>query len=312
MVAGLAVIIVNYNTPELVSEAVASLLATRGEIPLEIVVIDNASRRGDLRAALAPHEARCAQEDVAAPVRLQVIYSERNLGFTGGNNLGIRNSSAPILMLLNSDATVCPGCLQSCLDYLAKHPEVGVLGPKLLDPQGTRQLSCRRFPSFRTALFNRYSFLTRLFPNNRWSQAYLMSDPSDTDEPRPVDWVSGAAMLLTRRVYDVVGPLDEAFFMYAEDVDYCLRVHQAGFEVHYLPRAEVVHRIAGSSRLVPFQTIWWRHRSMWTFYYKHYSRRIAFFDLITLAGISARALIKIAETALSGLRNRLKGEAQTP
>jgi len=306
----LAVIIVNYNTPELVARAITSLLDTRGEVKLEIIVVDNASNRGDLRAALAPLEASCAEDSSAAGVNLRIVSSEQNLGFTGGNNLGFRYSTAPVMMLLNSDAAVRPGCLQTCLDYLAKHPRVGVLGPKLLDPEGTRQLSCRRFPSFSTALFNRYSLLTRLLPSNRWSQAYLMSDPGEADEPKVVDWVSGAALFLTRRTYEIVGPLDEAFFMYAEDVDYCLRVHQAGLEVHYLPQAEIVHWIGGSSRYVPFQTIWWRHRSMWTFYYKHYSRRIAFFDLVTLAGISGRALLKIAETAVSRLTRRDAGSVQ--
>jgi hypothetical protein len=233
-----------------------------------------------------------------ADVVLQMIFSHENLGFTGGNNLGIKSATAPVLLLLNSDTIVKPGCLKTSLDYLSVHPEAGILGPKLLDPDGTRQLSCRRFPSFSTALFNRYSLMTRLFPDNPWSRAYLMSDPSEANEPRVVDWVSGAAMFVTRPALNSIGMLDENFFMYAEDVDFCLRANQLDFEVHYLPEAEIIHLIGSSSRHLPFRTIWWRHHSMWLFYYKHYSRRIAFFDWITLCGIFGRAVLKITDTAI--------------
>jgi len=296
MAADLSVIIINYNTPELTAGTVESLFATREKIGLEIVVIDNASTRGNLRSTLAPWQKRAKES--SGEVALQVHVSEKNLGFTGGNNLGLKHATAPVLLMLNSDTRVRPGCLKACLDYLAAHPEAGILGPKLLDPEGTRQLSCRRFPSFRTALFNRYSLLTRLFPRNPWSRDYLMNEPEESDEPRVVDWVSGAAMFITRQAFEEVGPLDETFFMYAEDVDYCLRAHRANYEVHFFPRAEIEHLIGGSSRTLPFKTIWWRHRSMWLFYYKHYSRRIAFFDLITLGGITARALLKIADTGI--------------
>lgn len=290
----LALVIINYNTPDLVVQAVESALATRESLRLEIIIIDNASFRGDLRTALEPLQERCPEG-----VSLQIIFSPHNLGFTGGNNLGLKQTTAPYLLLLNSDTLVKPGCLQRCVEYLRAHPQVGILGPKLLDPDGSRQLSCRRFPSFQTALFNRYSLMTRLFPGNPWSRAYLMSDPGDLEQPAAVDWVSGAAMFITRKAYETVGALDEDFFMYAEDVDYCLRVHQAGFEVHYVPDAEIVHLIGQSSAHLPFKTIWWRHRSMWTFYYKHYSRRVAFFDLITLGGIMARAVLKMAATGLA-------------
>jgi GT2 family glycosyltransferase len=305
----IAVAIVNYNTPELAALAARSAAedASASGLSARVVVVDNGSTRGDCAAALAPLVAHPPSGTSVACVR-----SERNLGFTGGNNLAFRHFDAPAdaVMLLNSDAEPRAGCLRACLDYLAAHPDVGVLGPKLLDPDGTRQLSCRRFPSFRAALFNRYSLATRLFPNNRWSRDYLMSDlDASANEPRAVDWVSGAAMLVSRRAFEELGPLDEAYFMYAEDVDYCLRARKAGFEVHYLPAAEVVHAIGESSRQIPFRTIWWRHKSMWTFYHKHYSRRVAFFDLLTMGGIAARALLKVAMATARRVATPAKREA---
>jgi GT2 family glycosyltransferase len=209
MAADLSVIIINYNTPELTAGTVESLFATREKLHLEIVVIDNASTRGDLRSALAPWQKRAKES--RGEVALQVTFSEKNLGFTGGNNLGLKQATAPVLLMLNSDTRVRPGCLKACLDYLAKHPEAGILGPKLLDPEGTRQLSCRRFPSFRTALFNRYSLLTRLFPRNPWSRDYLMNEPEESDEPRVVDWVSGAAMFITRQAFGKSVPWTRPF-----------------------------------------------------------------------------------------------------
>lgn len=311
----LAIVIINYNTPELVAGAVTSILETRELLPLEIVVVDNASTQGSLKESLSPIESRLSESSEGEQVKLRVIYSPTNLGFTGGNNRGIRETSAPLILMLNSDTLVRPGCLNRCREYMKENPEVGILGPKLLDPGGSRQLSCRRFPSFRTALFNRYSLFTRWFPNNPWSRAYLMMepsgiDPSEAEEHRAVDWVSGAAMFLTRKLYGAIGPLDESFFMYAEDVDYCLRAHEAGFEVHFFPEAEIEHLIGSSSQQLPFRTIWWRHQSMWTFYYKHYSRRIAFFDLMTLVGILLRSLIMIGEQSIQrGVRRSTRSES---
>jgi N-acetylglucosaminyl-diphospho-decaprenol L-rhamnosyltransferase len=305
----LAAVIVNFNTPELTARAAASLLDARDGLRLQILVIDNGSTRGDLAAALAPVRERLDRDpELAEAVAWEVIRSERNLGFSGGNNLGLarlKGGTPPPILLLNSDAEVRPGCLAKCVAWLRDHPADGVLGPKLLNPDGARQLSCRRFPSFQAALFNRYSLATRLFPNNRWSKRYLMSDiPEDETEPRAVDWVSGAAMVISPEAFEEIGPLDDDFFMYAEDVDYCLRARRAGFEVRYLPEAEVVHGIGKSSRQVPFRSIWWRHRSMWIFYYKHYSRGVAFFDLLTLAGIGGRAALKTLTEILSRATGR--------
>lgn len=304
MYLDLTVVIVNYNTAELTAGAVRSLVETRGNLSLEIIVVDNASTRGDVHCELAKVQPLLDRDQHRDRVFLKIIDSEKNLGFTGGNNVGLRQAAGSFVLLLNSDTIVQPGCLQKCVEYLRAHPEVGVLGPKLLDPDGQRQLSCRRFPSFKTALFNRYSFMTKLFPSNPWSRDYLMSDPSEAQEARPVDWVSGAALFISRRALDTVGLMDESFFMYAEDVDYCLRVHHHGLDVHYLPQAEIVHLIGESSKHLPLKTILWRHESMWVFYYKHFSRHVAFFDLITFAGIMIRAALKIVTEGISASANK--------
>jgi GT2 family glycosyltransferase len=290
----LSIIIINYNTHELVRDCLRSLLETAGDLKLEVFVVDNASQQQGIDKIYKEYDERFHERGH----QLELIKEEQNKGFTGGNNIGLKRATAPYLLLLNNDTIVHEGALATCLEYMKADDQVGVVGPRLLNPDGSHQHSCRRFPSFRTALFNRDSLLTRLFPRNPWSRAYLMPDASAATEPFDVDWVSGAAMFISRRCLARVGMLDEAFFMYAEDVDWCKRACDAGFRVVYEPRATITHLVGQSSRHLPKWTIIWRHRSMWTFYKKHYSRRVALFDLITLMGISARCLLRLTQAAV--------------
>ncbi|MES4792988.1 MAG: glycosyltransferase family 2 protein, partial [Chloroflexota bacterium] len=164
-------------------------------------------------------------------------------GFAAAVNRGIQEvAQADVLCLLNPDAELLDDGIFAAAHYLQSHPEIGVLGGRILNPDGSIQPSARAFPSHHNALFNRHSLLTKLFPHNRWSRQYLMTD-WDHHDTRPVDWVSGAFMLLHRRALQAVGPFDPAYFFSIEDVDFCRRVHQAGLQVHYFPGAAVRHRI---------------------------------------------------------------------
>jgi GT2 family glycosyltransferase len=270
-----SVIIASWNTRDLLAACLESLRSPLSAGLAEVIVVDNGSEDGS--PAMVRERFPSAM----------LICPGRNLGFGGANNLGLRAARGRYIVLLNSDTEVPDGALESMCDFMDAHPRVGILGPKLLNPDGSVQLSCRRFPSYRTALFDRYSLLTRLFPRNPYSREYLMTDTGHSDT-REVDWVSGACLMARREAIEEVGPLDEAFFMYAEDVDWCYRMHQKGWKVVYYPEARVLHHVGRSTRSAPFRMTVERHRSMWVFYKKHYSRGIVLVDAATLCGIALR------------------------
>jgi GT2 family glycosyltransferase/lipopolysaccharide/colanic/teichoic acid biosynthesis glycosyltransferase len=255
----LSVIVVSFNSAGFIERCLASVETCLRAVNHEICVVDNASSDGS---------ARLVRERFP---RVTVIENLENLGFAAGVNRGLDATRGCYVLWLNPDAELLDGGVGDLIDYFEKHPRVGIIGPQLLDPSGEVQLSCRSFPSLRTALFHRYSLLTRWFPKNPGSSEYLLSD-WDHGTAREVDWVSGACLLHRRHLLDAIGPLDEGFFMYCEDVDFCLRARQAGWRVHYHPGMQVLHHIGGSSRPDAVPLVVARHRSMWRYYAKHFRR----------------------------------------
>jgi GT2 family glycosyltransferase len=225
-----------------------------------------------------------------------VIHRGTNGGLSRGINDGVAASSGAHIAVLNPDIRFDDDALAVLSTYLREHPDAGVVAPKLLDDDGTLQLSCRRFPGYATALFNRYSLLTRVAPANRYSRDYLMTD-FDHASTSDVDWVSGAALMFPRRVFDAVGGWDAGFFMFNEDVDFCRRVHDAGHRVVYHPSARLYHTI-GVSRHASTRMIVARHRSMWRYYRKHLRGNVGK-DAITAAGIAARCSYVLASYGVS-------------
>lgn len=307
----LSVVIVNYNSVAYTRRCLASLAAGAAGLRWEAIIVDNASPRRGVEGLAGEF----------ASVR--VIVRRTNGGFAVGANTGIRAARAATILLLNPDTVVRPGAVTTMARYLDQHPDVGVLGPRIENPDGTLQLSCRRFPTLSAALFNRYSLLTRLLPRNRFSASYLMSDWDHTSA-RAVDWLSGSAMLLPRAALAHVGLFDEGFFFTAEDVDLCRRMWDAGWRVVYLPEATVVHQIGGSSATLPNRVVIERHRGMWRYYRKHLqpSREAsagrwvaAVSGMAVAAGISARclaqlALVNVARSRRPGRRGPRPGLAQ--
>jgi hypothetical protein len=162
-----------------------------------------------------------------------------------------------------------PTAIGRLAEFLARTPDVGVVGPRLRNPDGTLQGSARRDPSPWTGLFGRQAPLTRLFPGNPVSRRELPALSHGGSAPLDVDWVSGACLLARREAYERVGPLDERFFLFWEDADWCLRVRQAGFRVSYLPTAEATHRVGVSRAQRPVGSALDFHRSAYRFYRKH-------------------------------------------
>lgn len=288
----LSVVILNYNAAGDVRRCLASLLAGCEGLCYETIVVDNASPRPGVDAAVAGHTG------------VRLIKRQRNGGFSAGINTGLRAATSAAVLILNPDTTLAPKAAVAMLAYLREHAEVGVLGPRILNEDGTLQLSCRRFPTFATAAFNRNSLLTRILPHNRFSSAYLMSDWDHTSIG-DVDWLSGAAMLLNRAALEQVGLFDERYFFEIEDVDLCRRMHDAGFRVVYFPDATITHRIGASSSTLPNRVVLARHRGMWL-YYRTYMRGGPVVDVLTATAILGRCLLFLGRGNLRRAASRLR------
>lgn len=282
-----SVVIVTYRSRAVVLDLLAAL--ERHAPTAEVVVVDNASADGtpELVAASFP--------------RVRVVRRAANGGVSAGLNEGVRHTTRSHVAFLNPDIRFDSDVLSPLSAYLAAHPDVGVVAPKLLNPDGSVQLSCRSFPGYSAALFNRYSLLTRLFPANRASRRYLMSD-FDHTTVRDVDWVSGAALMFPRTVFDRVGGWDEHYFLFSEDVDFCREVHAAGYRVVYDPDVAMHHAI-GISKGTSSKLIIERHRSMWRYYKKHL-RGNMLQDAVTGAGIAGRCAYLLAAAAARRMRER--------
>lgn len=226
----LSVVLVSYNTRELTLRCLRALHEALGGLSAEVWLVDNASTDGSVAAV-----------GEAFP-KVHVLAQDRNLGFGAANNLAMAQASGRYILLLNTDAFVTPGALQTLVAYLETHPSVGVVGPRLLNEDGSLQRSCFRFPSPRQAWAENL-WLSALFPNHRWLGDYRRWEH---DEVREVDWVVGACMLVRREGYLATRGFDETFFMYAEEADWQWRIRSCGWSVAFEPAAVVTH-LGGAS-----------------------------------------------------------------
>lgn len=276
----LSIIVINYNTISYLKKFLESLRCIKPEnIDVDITVVDNGSRDGSVEMV-----------EVDFP-EVRLITGNANLGYARAANLGIKSSAGEHVIVSNTDITILGDSIEKLSEYLDNNREIGIVGPKVYDDlqKSSVQSSCRSFPSIQTSLFNRYSILTKLFPGNRWSKRYLMTD-SDHNKPMEVDWVSGCFFIANRWALEEVGGFDEDFFMYNEDVDLCYRIKKAGWKVAYLPYAEIVHEI-GVSRLNS-KVVRERHKGMWLFYSKHYAKN-RLMDIPIKIGILLRMIYSL-------------------
>jgi len=230
--ADLAVVIVNYNAGEYLRRCLASLEANRGDINVDVLVIDNASKDGSFQAAMTSHPA------------VRLLANPDNRGLSAAWNQGIDETTAPYVLFLNPDAEMWRGTLAEYVKVAREHPDAGIVGPLIRNPDGTVYPSGRLLPSVRDAVA--HAFLGTLAPGNRFTRRYHM-DGWDRTTEREVDWVSGAAMLVPRALFESVGVFDESFFLYAEELDMATRLRGAGWTVLFTPRVEIIHEIGVST-----------------------------------------------------------------
>ncbi|NKX43581.1 glycosyltransferase family 2 protein [Roseicyclus persicicus] len=225
----LSVVIVNWNTEDLLRDCLRSVFAGLGPVQAEVIVVDNASSDGSVAMVRAEFPG------------VQLIETGRNLGFAGGNNVALRIATGRHVMLLNTDTLVHGDVLPRAVAWMDAHPQVGVMGPRVLNADGTVQPSSSAFPSL-THLAMQTLGLTRI----RRLDRYRMTGWDRTTEAR-VEVISGAAMFVRRAAMDEVGLLDEAFFFYGEETDWCHRFARAGWELRFVPIPEITHFGGGAA-----------------------------------------------------------------
>lgn len=274
--AELAVIIVNFNTGDYLERCLASLETHRGDIGIDVLVIDNASVDGSHTRAIAAHP------------WARLIENPENVYLSPAWNQGIRETDAPYVLLLNPDTEWWAGTLADYVAVARAHPRAGIVGPMIRNLDGTVYPSGRPLPSVVDAVG--HGFLGPFLPGNRFSRRYHMQG-WDRSTEREVDWVSGACMLLPRKVFDDVGMLDETFLLYGEELDLATRLRDAGWSVLYTPDVEVLHALGistGRSRRMSVM----HSTSIYRYYRKH---RAAGWRRLTLplawAALRARAEI---------------------
>jgi GT2 family glycosyltransferase len=249
----------------------------------EIIIVDNASVDGTLDML---------RDEFPA---VQIIANATDTGYTAPMNQALRQGKGRYLMQLNPDTLVHLGALAALIDFADQHPEIGVVGPKVLNADGSMQKSCRRGDSRPWAAFSYMTGLARLFPHSKFFGGYHLNH-LDEDETNPVDGVAGSCMLMRRSVAEQLGFLDERYFAYQEDADYCYRVRQAGYKVYYLPLAHVTHFGGrGGTRVQPYRSIYAWHRSYWLYYHKNFAKDYFFlfnwfYDLLILLKLALALL----------------------
>jgi GT2 family glycosyltransferase len=275
----LSIVVLNWNTADLLAICLRSL-HTRLTLDYEVIVVDNNS---------TDHSAAIVRERFPQ-YRLMVL--EENLGFAAGNNVALAEARGRHLLLLNSDTEVLSNALEPLVGFMEAHPRAGIAGPTLWNPDGSLQPSTAPFPTLWNE-FLRYTMLYRWFPTRKQVAAR-------ENTLRQVDAVTGAALLIRRACYDEIGPLDERFFMFYEDTDWCKRAAQAGWDVYFVPTAGIVHvKGAASSRFARTRTLLDSHRSTVRYFEKHHSRRsLVVLRMITFAGALVRSLRAILQWLL--------------
>ena len=287
----LSIVILNYNTRERLLECLASL--RRDDVPnprhtpsTEVLVVDNHSDDGSADAVERQFP------------EVTLIRAPRNGGFAYGNNLALRRASGRLLLLLNPDTVVPGGAFATLVRYMDEHPRVGACGPRLVRPDGSLDLACRRsFPTLSVSLY-RLLGLSRLFPRSRRFGRYNLTylDPSVETE---VDSVVGACMLVRREVIDQVGLLDETFFLYGEDLDWAYRMKQRGWIVMYVPSVTIVHHKGESSRQQSTAMTLAFYDAMRIFYRKHYATQHSLpLNLLVELAIWVRCGISLLKNSL--------------
>jgi GT2 family glycosyltransferase len=282
----ISIVIVNYKVPEFLKETIRSVCEAQLYEKSEIIVVDNDSRDK-------------SKEIITASFPNVIwIQMKSNVGFGKACNIGVRKAQGEYILLLNPDTVISKNTLSTSLEFLESHPDVGLMGPKILNSDGTLQESCHRsFPSPLDAFYH-LSGISKLFPKNKRFGKYYLTY-LDPDTSTQVDAVSGSFMFLKRSLYSQIGGFDERFFMYGEDMDICWRISDAGYKVWYYPGTQIIHRKGKSSSKVKIRSRIAFYEAMVLFSRKYQNRQKGFFPgWFIFVGIFIQASISIGGNLL--------------
>jgi len=279
-----SVIIVSWNARDYLMQCLASVSAEACRYPTEIIVFDNASSDGSADAVAARYP------------NVRLIRNTENLGFAKANNIAVSASTGRYLCFVNSDVKLLPHSISGLVDFCEAHANVGMAGPRIVGGDGKLQRSCRGFPTVWN-MFCRALALDTLFPRNKAFTGYkLYHWPQDS--PRPVDILTGCFWLVRREALTRVGLLDEGFFMYGEDKDWCKRFWAQGWQVVFVPSAEAIHYGGASSSNAPLRFYMEMHRADLRYWKKHHScLSVATYFVI----MCVQELLRTAAYSIAGL-----------
>ncbi|MBI3243385.1 MAG: glycosyltransferase family 2 protein [Chloroflexi bacterium] len=253
-----SIIILNWNTRDLLADCLGSIALTSGALKVETIVVDNNSSDGS----------QAMVQEQFPEVRL--IQNQHNVGFAKGNNQAMETMQGRYALLFNSDALATPGSIQALIELADSQPRAGIVGALLVNPDGSFQASHTPFPN----LWQEFLILSGLgrLLHRRW---YPSKGPEEAKGPQKVDYVEGACLLVRREAFEQAGGLDEGYFMYAEEVDWCYAMKKAGWQVWYQPKSRIVHYGGGSSKNRRTQREADLYRSRVRFFRKHYGNAAA-------------------------------------
>lgn len=281
----LSIIVVNYKTYDLTKNAIKSVLETV-KSSYEIIVVDNNSQD------FSYEKLKSAFANEITNKRIEIISNSSNKGFAVANNIGIKKSKVNHILLLNSDTVVKEGSIDSSLNYIKQHEDVGAVGCKILLPNGDLDKAAKRsFPNPKNSFYKLFG-LSKINKKSK-SNDYNLDD-LDPNGIYEVDSLVGAFMLVRKEIIDQIGFLDEDYFMYGEDIDWCYRIKEAGWKIIYYGAVEIIHHKGSSSKKQKSKLIYEFYRAMYLFYNKHYKEKYSFLTrLVVYMGIVFLLLIKL-------------------
>jgi GT2 family glycosyltransferase len=275
----ISALIVGYHAYDELRACLASL--ERYEPDAQIVVVDHDCDRD------------AGERLVNAHPRLVYLPRRENPGFAAGINQAATHASGSLFLIMNPDVQLRAQTVRSLRTWFDRRDDLGIVGGRVREGDGSIQPSARRFPDLSTAFGGRTSWLTRVAPGNPLTRRNLSASATETAQASEVDWVTGACMMVRADVFRQLGGFDERFFMYWEDSDLCLRARQAGWKTLYEPAAEVVHLTGRSSRHAPFRTLVAFHVSAFRHYWKHGSFLARVLSPVVAAGLMGRLVMRL-------------------
>ncbi|MDI6839294.1 MAG: glycosyltransferase family 2 protein [bacterium] len=267
----------------------SSIYSTPPGFEFETIVVDNASTDGSVNLL----------REEFPYVRL--IKNVSNVGFARASNQAISRSRGEYILFLNPDAVPESGALERIVKFMEQKPHAGCVGGKLLNPDGSLQLSCRSFPTYISIFFGRLSLIRRIFPGNPFSKGFLLTD-LDYNKEQKVDWIIGACMLTKREILETFGYFDEDFFIFVEDLDFCYRLKKGGLDIYYFPGAVFYHQLGASTSKYWLNSIVHHNFGMYKFFKKQYQLPLIFAVIASLGLVLRVFFIVLSKLVIKSVK----------